>query len=223
MNYTIKISAVLFTGLWVVGCAMPAGGMKTRQLSLSNPPQKHTVYSNEVSPEFIAGVEGMALGLLTCDAVTKAPKPPLIVIRPLETEGEVSLDTKKYMETERNILTKKAGDKVRFIDKETTEEANYYLYGVISQANTPPSNNTRNDVRKRRPGVQSAPVGALGHSGVQSATNYLAQEAKSNQDADGNKTYKFTMSLVDPRSNATLWKDECGFAPEEIQQHNSSK
>ena len=141
MKKIMMISAVLFAGILIAGCAMPAGGMKTRQLLFSNPTQKHVVYSNEVSQEFINGVEDMALGLLTCDSITKASKPPLIVIRALETEGDVSFDTKKYMESERSILMGKAGDKVRFIDKETTEEANYYLYGIISAASTPPSNN----------------------------------------------------------------------------------
>ncbi len=203
MNKIIRISAVLFAGLWIAGCAMPMGpGMLMGKDSLYDTDNKQTVYSNEVSQGFIDGVEDMALGLLTCDAVTKASKPPLIVIRVLETEGEVSFDTTKYAEAERNILIGKAGDKVRFIDKETTEEANYYLYGVISEAAVPPSNNPG----RRRSFIYSAP-------------NYLEQAAKSNPDTVGNKSFKFTLMLVDPRSNATIWKDECGFAPKEIPQH----
>ena len=207
MSKIVRISAVLFAGLWIAGCGSgPMGaGMKTRQLSLSNPTQKHVAYSNQVSQEFINGVEDMALELLTCDAITKASKPPLIVIRALETEGDVSFDTTKYMESERNILMRKAGDKVRFIYKETTEEANYYLYGVVSQASTPPSNNPS----RRRPGVQSAPN--------------LEQVAKNNQDTDGANSYRFTLNLIDPRSNAFIWKDECSFTLEEISQHNRSK
>lgn len=209
MNRITRISAVLFAGIWIAGCAMPMGTeMKGGKRSSYNPPEQPAVYSNEASQEFIDGVGDMALGLLTSDAIVKASKPPLIVIRPLETEGNVAFDTKKYMESERNILMGKAGDKVRFIDKETTEEANYYLYGVISAASTPPSNDTRNDIRKRKLGVQSAP-------------NYLEQAAKGNQDAasTGNESFKFTMTLIDPRSNTTLWKDECGFAPKEMPQH----
>jgi hypothetical protein len=206
MNRIIRISITLFAGLWIAGCAMPAGGMMAKRTSSYNPPPQQAVYSNEVSPEFVTGVEDIALGLLTCDAVTKAAKPPLIVIRALETEGDVSFDTKRYMATERSILTKKAGDKVRFIDKETTEEANYYLYGVISAASTPPSNN---------PGRR--------RSFIYSTANSLAQMAEVKQGSGGNNSYRFTMSLVDPRSNATVWKDECGFALEEIQKHNRSK
>lgn len=206
MNNTLKISAVLFAGLWITGCAMPAGGMTVKRTMAYNPPQTHVIYSNEAGPEFINGVEDMALSLLTCDSITKASKPPLIVIRPLETEGNIPFDTKKYAETERSILMGKAGDKVRFIDKETTEEANYYLYGVISSANTMPSNNPGG---RRKYSTQSAQI--------------LEQSSASNQNTSNNKTYRFTMSLFDPRSNATLWKDECGFAPEEIQQHNHSK
>ncbi|HLD36008.1 MAG TPA: hypothetical protein VJC37_04740 [Planctomycetota bacterium] len=217
MKKIMMISAVLFAGILIAGCAMPAGGMKTRQLLFSNPTQKHVVYSNEVSQEFINGVEDMALGLLTCDAVTKASKPPLIVIRALETEGDVSFDTKKYMESERSILMGKAGDKVRFIDKETTEEANYYLYGIISAASTPPSNNPG----RRRSFIY--PAHKFIGVGVYSTANSLAQMAEVKQGSGGNNSYRFTMSLVDPRSNATIWKDECGFTLEEITQHNHYK
>jgi len=203
MNKVIRISFVLFAGFLIAGCAMPAEGMMAKRKSSYNPPEKQTVYSNEVSQEFIDGVGDMALGLLTSDAIARAAKPPLIVIRPLETEDEISFDTTKYAETERNILMGKAGDKVRFIDKETTVEANYYLYGVISEANnpTPPSNN---------PGRR--------RSFIYSAANHLEQAAKSNQDTTGNKSYKFTMTLVDPHTNTTLWKDECGFTPPEMPQ-----
>ncbi|MEK7309353.1 MAG: hypothetical protein AAB038_00870 [Planctomycetota bacterium] len=203
MNKVIRISVVLFAGILIAGCAMPMGTeMKGGKRSSYNPPEQPVFYSNEASQEFIDGVGDMALGLLTSDAIAKASQPPLIVIRPLETEGEVPFYTAKYAETERNILMGKAGDKVRFIDKETTEEANYYLYGVISEAAVPPSNNPG----RRRSFIYSAP-------------NYLEQAAKSNPDTVGNKSFKFTLMLVDPRSNATIWKDECGFAPKEIPQH----
>lgn len=203
MTRIIRISALLFAGLLIAGCAMPMGdGMMAKRTSSYNPPPQQVIYSNEASQEFINGLGDIALGLLTDDAVTKASKPPLIVIRPLETEGNLPFETTKYAETERNILMGKAGDKVRFIDKETTEEANYYLYGVISMVSTPPSNDTRNDIRKRRYSIQSAQI--------------LEQAAANNQDTGGNKSYKFTLTLVDPRSNATLWKDGFGFTPTEM-------
>ncbi|MBI5778349.1 MAG: hypothetical protein HZA49_02715 [Planctomycetes bacterium] len=209
MNKVIKMGFVLFLGLLITGCAMPAGGMMKERVSSYNTDSTQVVYSNQVSQEFIDGVGDMALGLLTSDAIAKASTPPLIVIRPLETEGEVPFDTAKYAEAERSLLIGKAGDKVRFIDKETTVEANYYLYGVISiaAAATPPSNT---------PGRR--------RYSTQSATNYLQQAAKSNQETTSdNRAYKFTMMLVDPHANATLWKDECGFTPTEMPQTSPKK
>ena len=144
------------------------------------------------------------MGLLTCDAIAKASTPPLIVLRALEAEGDMPFNNRKYVESEREILMGKAGNKVRFIDKETTEEANYYLYGIISQVNIPSSNDNRNNIRKKR-------------SGIQSAAN-LQQAADNNQITDNNNPYKLTMSLVDPRSNTTLWKDEFVFTPVEMPQ-----
>ncbi|MEW6026275.1 MAG: hypothetical protein AB1599_03145 [Planctomycetota bacterium] len=200
MSKIVRTNALLFAVLLTAGCAMPMDqGMMAKRKASYSPPETRVVYSNEASREFIDGVGDMALGLLTCDAIAKASQPPLIVIRPLETEGKVPFDTAKYAEAEMNILIGKAGNKVRFIDKETTVEANYYLYGVISAAAAPPSNNP-----------------ARRWSFTYSAPNNLAQTAEGGQGQAGNKSFRFTLTLIDPRSNATLWKDECGFTPAEM-------
>jgi len=207
MNRFLRLTALLFAVLLMAGCSMPMAGLKQPYY---NQPAEQTVISDEVSQEFIDAVNDLALELMTSDVIAKASNPPLIVIRPMETAGEVSFNTNKYMESERSILMNKAGNKVRFIDKETTEEANYYLYSVISVESNPSSGGGG---RIRQRGMDSIQQSALSGNKLYQMAE---RPAESGTEDTSVKSYKITMNLIDPHTNTSVWKNESGFRPKEI-------
>ena len=188
MRKTAIFSAGLLLCLWCAGCS----GMGSGQVAYVPPDDPEQIATGHVvSQDFLNIAEQMASSLVTCEAVSKASKPPLIVVQPLKNESSEYLNTKMYTDKVRTLLIKNGGDRVRFIDRESfdkIEEERKFKQ--------------RDDVDK---GVRS------GHAGADYFLLGTISDIVHTKDGVTTRFYRFSMRLTSTDSGIIAWEDEKEF------------
>ena len=197
---------LLVMGFILVDCgSMSKEGMYKKYYEAATEP----VIADTVCQGFIDAVNAMADGLLSAPAIANASKPPLVVIHSLNNDSTKKFNIPKYIDAEREILIKQGGTKVRFIDKETEEKADYYLLSTIADIDSEGK-------------IRSNKHSQLCSLDNQSSELLVAQKSSEYEEAESDyktisRTYQLTIKLVNPESGNLAWKETKEFKRKELQ------
>jgi hypothetical protein len=215
---------VLAIGFTITGCANMGdsigGGVKKGAKSYESEP----VIQDIVCQGFLDAVSTMADGLLSAPAIASVTKPPLVVIHSLNNESAKNFNSQKYIEAERAMLIKKGGVKVRFVDKETEEKADYYLLSIIADM----EKGSGLDKSNRSVVCQSEQSDLLPtidgsiplKRNCRSILCAAMAEAQIPEEDEYNVVithYQLTLKLVNPESGDIAWKETKEFQRKELQ------
>jgi len=207
MKKVMVVSLLLVMSFVLVDCAeMSQQGMYKKYSAAATEP----VIADTVCRGFLDAVSAMADGLLKDPVIANAAKPPRVVIHTLNNDSAKKFNIQKYIDAEREILIKQGGAKVRFVDKETEEKADYYLLSMIA------------DVNSEGGSIINHNPSQLCSLDNESTELLVAQETAESDESESDyqtifKTYKLTLKLVNPESGDIIWKDTKEFKRKELQ------
>lgn len=209
MKKSVLFVSAMFLSLWVTNCAEMATG-KLSYISGDN--SEEVVNPNVVPQDFLNITEKMVGTMVNCDAIAKSSKPPLIVVHTINNTSKNEFNTKIYTESLRNLLINQWKEKACFIDKETSEKANYFLLGTISGVGSSQGNDSSEPYSPRRESWE--------RTGNFDMFSQAAEEEMEEDVEEPNvilKTYKFSMRLTNADSGAIVWEDVREFKRKELQ------
>jgi PBP1b-binding outer membrane lipoprotein LpoB len=181
--------------------------MATGKLSDISGDNSGEVVSPDVVPQDFLNITGkMSENLIKCDAIAKASKSPLIVVHMINNASNRPFNTKNYTEALRNLLINRWQAKARFIDKETSEKADYFLVGTISDVGSSEGN-----------GSSGSYPSDSEFAGLICNFDTVAEVKESA--GEGNvilKPYNFSMRLTNADSGAIVWEDTQEFKRKEM-------
>lgn len=219
MKKLVVFFTAMFLGLCITNCA----DMGMQKRFYDNPSYIPPGYSNQivdtnvVPKDFINITEKMVANLVNCDTITKSSKPSLIVAHTINNTSKKEFNTTVYTKSLRNLLINQYKEKARFIDKETSEKADYFLLGTISDVGTSGYNDSSEPYPSE---CQYWKRGADFNMMAQ-----IAEEETQGPDEGPNvilKAYKFSMQLTNSDSGKVVWEESKEFKRKEIQSASPS-